>query len=490
MRRLREEPRVTPSASSGSDEREPETTHWRGLAILVAGAFFMENLDATIIATAAPKMAESLGVRSIDINVAIAVYVLMLAVFIPVSGWLSDRFGSRTVFVVAIGIFTLASGLCALSTSLLELTVLRACQGIGGAMMVPVGRLVVLRHAGKHDVINAIAYLTWPGLAAPVLAPVIGGSLTTYASWRWIFVINLPLGAIAVGVALWLVPNAREATQHALDYIGFALTGVGLATLVYSLELLSAETINWTRATVALTTGAVMLTFDIRHLRRTAHPLFDLDLLRIATYRVAVAGGTVFRIAIGAVPFLLPLLFQNEFGWTPLKSGLLVMVVFIGNIVIKPVTTPLLRSFGFQRVLVVAATAGAVTIALCALIGPTTPTALDCAVLFAGGVFRSIGFTAYNTIGFADIPLASLVSANSLIATVTQLATGLAVTIGAIMLRLGGPLSRLFGLSGSGADAFTAALILISLVALVPVVQSWRLHPDAGLRISSRPPPR
>jgi len=461
---------------------------WVLLATVLGSA--IASIDATVVGIALPAIGRDFNVGLAALQWVVTAYTMTLAGLLLLAGAMGDKYGRKKIFLIGVIWFALASLLCAVAPGATFLIMARALQGVGAALLTP-GSLAILEAVFRPDD-RGKAIGAWSGFAGvgTAIGPFIGGYLVQAVSWRLIFVINLPLGAIAVGVALWLVPNAREATQHALDYIGFALTGVGLATLVYSLELLSAETINWTRATVALTTGAVMLTFDIRHLRRTAHPLFDLDLLRIATYRVAVAGGTVFRIAIGAVPFLLPLLFQNEFGWTPLKSGLLVMVVFIGNIVIKPVTTPLLRSFGFQRVLVVAATAGAVTIALCALIGPTTPTALDCAVLFAGGVFRSIGFTAYNTIGFADIPLASLVSANSLIATVTQLATGLAVTIGAIMLRLGGPLSRLFGLSGSGADAFTAALILISLVALVPVVQSWRLHPDAGLRISSRPPPR
>jgi MFS family permease len=229
---------------------------WRGLAVLVAGAFFMEILDGTVISTAAPPMAASFGVRSLDINVTITAYLLTLAVFIPVSGWLADRFGGRTVFAGAIAVFTIASASCAASTSLSELTMMRVVQGIGGAMMVPVGRLIVLRATSKADLIQAIAYLTWPALLAPVAAPAIGGALATYASWRWIFLLNVPLGATALLCALRMVPNSRTDTSRALDWWGFVLVSGGLAALLSGLELVTSARVPWAEVLAGVAAGA------------------------------------------------------------------------------------------------------------------------------------------------------------------------------------------------------------------------------------------
>jgi EmrB/QacA subfamily drug resistance transporter len=452
---------------------------WRGLALLVAGAFFMENLDGTIIATAAPRMAGSLGVRPVDLNVVITAYLLTLAVFIPVSGWLADRFGARAVFGTAIAVFTVASGLCAISTSLGELTAVRVLQGIGGAMMVPVGRLVVLRKTTPAELIDAFAYLTWPALAAPVIAPALGGLLTTYASWRWIFVINLPLGVAALVVTARIVPNLPHVDRTPMDWQGFALTGVGLATLVTSLEFVSARTIDWLDVATTGAIAVITMTLAVRHLRRAVHPLVQLSPLRIPTFRVTALGGSFFRLAIGAVPFLLPLMFQDAFGWSPLKSGVLVVAVFVGNLGIKPFTGPLLRRFGFRTVLVHSALWSAVTIALCALVTAHTPLLVTALILFASGVFRSIGFTAYNTIGFVDVPPDAIGGANTLTTTIQQLTMGLGVVAGALALRAGAPIAKLLDITGER-SAFALAFCLIAVVALLAVIESALLPRDAG----------
>jgi len=453
---------------------------WRGVALLVAGAFFMENLDGTIIATAAPRMAGSLGVRAVDLNVVITAYLLTLSVFIPVSGWLADRFGARTIFGTAIVVFTVASGLCAISTSLGELTAVRVLQGIGGAMMVPVGRLVVLRKTTPAELIDAFAYLTWPALAAPVIAPALGGLLTTYASWRWIFVINLPLGVAALLVTARIVPNLPHVDRTPMDWQGFALTGVGLATLVTSLELVTARRVDWL---FAGTTGAIALVtiaIAVRHLRRAVHPLVELGSLQIPTFRVTALGGSFFRLAVGAVPFLLPLMFQEAFRWSPIKAGVLVVAVFVGNIGIKPVTGPLLRRLGFRTVLVHAALWSAVTIALCGLITAHTPLWAIAALLFASGVFRSIGFTAYNAISFVDVAPDDIGDANTLTTTVQQLTMGLGVVVGALALRAGSPIAKLLGVTAGARSAFSLAFCLIAAVALLAVVESALLPRDAG----------
>jgi EmrB/QacA subfamily drug resistance transporter len=460
---------------------------WRVVALLVAGAFFMENLDGTIIATAAPRMAGSFGVRSVDLNVVITAYLLTLAVFIPVSGWVADRVGARTVFGGAIAVFTIASGLCAVSTSLGELIAVRVVQGIGGAMMVPVGRLVVLRSTTRTELIDAIAYLTWPALAAPVIAPALGGVLTTYASWRWIFVINLPLGVVALAITARIVPNLRQGGHAALDWQGFVLTGIGLAALVYGLELVTASRVKWAVVGALLGVALISVSFAVRHLQRARYPLMRLDALKIPTFRVTALGGSFFRLAIGAVPFLLPLMFQDAFGWSPLKSGLLVVAVFVGNIGIKPWTGPLLRRFGFRTVLVAAGTAAGVTIAMCGLLTPRTPLPAIALVLLASGVFRSIGFTAYNTIAFADVEADDVGNANTLSATIQQLTMGLGVAAGALALRGGGPIARLFGVSSTGTGPFVVAFMLVALLGLLAIVESALLSSDAGAAITAAP---
>jgi EmrB/QacA subfamily drug resistance transporter len=454
---------------------------WRGLALLVAGAFFMENLDGTIISTAAPRMAQSFGVAPVQLNVAITAYLLTLGVFIPVSGWIADRYGARNVFAAAIATFTVASGLCALSTTLPELTATRVLQGIGGAMMVPVGRLVVLRRTEKADLIDAIAYLTWPALAAPVIAPALGGFLTTYASWRWIFVINLPLGVVAFLLTLRIVPNVRDLGRAGLDWWGFVLTGAGLAAFVYGLETVTDGSVEWWRAGAGVGAGLVLVAGSVFHLARTSDPLLDLRVFRIPTFRVTNTGGTFFRMAIGAAPFLLPLMFQDAFGWSPLKSGLLVIAVFVGNIGIKPFTTPILHRFRFRTVLVASGTAAAVTLALCAAFSRSTPLVLIVVDLVASGVFRSIGFTAYNTIVFADVVPTEMSNANTLSSTVQQLSMGLGVAVGAISLQVGTHLVGAGPHAAAGARGpYTVAFLLIAALPLVAVIGATRLSRHAG----------
>jgi EmrB/QacA subfamily drug resistance transporter len=453
---------------------------------LVAGAFFMENLDGTIIATAAPRMARSFGVPSVELNVVITAYLLALGVFIPVSGWIADRFGARVVFSGAIALFTVASGLCALSTSLGELTLTRVLQGIGGAMMVPVGRLVVLRAASKADIIRVIAYLTWPALVAPVIAPALGGAIVTYTSWRWIFVLNLPLGVVALVVAARIVPDLRAERVQRLDWRGFALTGLGLATFVYGLELVTQGSASWDAVAAAVGAGLMLICWAVFHLLRSANPLLDLRVLKVASFRAANLGGSLFRIAISAVPFLLPLLFQNAFGWSPFKSGMLVIAIFLGNIAIKPMTTTILRRFAFRTVLMCSAGAAGATLALCAGFSARTPLVLIVVVLVASGVFRSVGFTAYNTIVFADVTPDAMNNANTLFSTVQQLTMGLGVAVGALALRAGAPLDRFFGVSGTGARPFGAAFLLLGVVALLAAAEAGLLPPQAGSAIASR----
>jgi EmrB/QacA subfamily drug resistance transporter len=464
-------------AGAGAGSRRQLT-----LTLLVAGTFFMEILDGTILSTAAPSMARYFEVDSAAISTTITAYLLTLAVLIPLSGWLTERFGVRLIFLAAIVIFTVASALCAASTGLIELTIMRVIQGIGGAMMVPVGRLAVLRVTSKVDLVRAVALLTWPALVAPIFAPLVGGILTTYATWQWIFLINVPLGVIAFLVGLRVVPHHLTGTHHSLDLPGLILTCVGLGSLVYLASLLAEDHPDATLVIVSAVTGAVFTAGAIVRMRTAAHPLLDLRSFRIETFRVTHAGGSLFRLTISAMPFLLPLFFQDALGWSPVEAGAVVLFLFVGNLAIKPATTPLLRRFGFRTVLL-ASTAGAVaSMALVALVNDASPIFLVAVLLCFGGVARSVGFTAYNTIAFADIPDTEMTSANTLASTVQQVASGFGVAVGALALTAGRPLAALVG-AGTEVSAFHVAFLIIAVLALVPVIESIVLSRDAGSAI-------
>ena len=436
----------------------------------------MENLDGTILTTAAPSIGRSLGVPSVTVGITITAYLLTLAVLIPLSGWITRRLGSRRVFLAAIVIFTVASVLCALSTSLPELTTMRVVQGIGGAMMVPVGRLAVLRVTDKVDLIRAIALLTWPALVAPIVAPLAGGIITTYFTWHWIFLINVPLGIVAFIAAVRLIPAEARETPPPLDWIGLALTCTGLGSLVYLGSLLAERdpgvlaTIGWA------VVGFGLVGFAIAHQLRSRHPLLDLRALRIETFRLSHAGGSLFRLTVNAVPFLLPLLFQDVFGYTPLLSGVLVLFVFVGNLAIKPATTPLLRRFGFRAVIVTASTASAMSMALMALLSSSTPVWLVIALLTVSGVARSAGFTAYNTIAFADVERAEMTDANTLASTMQQVAAGFGVAVGAVALRLGDGFATVSG-------AFGFAFVMLAVLAALATVEAMLVSRTAGENI-------
>jgi EmrB/QacA subfamily drug resistance transporter len=473
---------IEPDTGSGAAP-QPSTLD-RRLAVLVAGTFFMEILDGTILSTAAPDIADSLGVRAPDIGIAITAYLITLAVLIPLSGWLADRWGSRTVFISAIVLFSVASGLCAFSTSLTELTALRVLQGAGGALMVPVGRLVVLRGTAKRDVIRAIAFLTWPALVAPIAAPPVGGLLTTYLSWHWIFLINLPLGAIALIGAVRLVPQVRVAEHPPMDWPGFLQTSGCLAALVLAMSASGAESVNGplvgTAACVALVLGATAY----RHLKRAEHPLLDLDLLRIRTFRTAHAGGGVFRATVFAIPFVLPLMFQEAFGWSPVRAGALVTAVFVGNLAIKPVTTAILHRWSFRTVIMSSIVVVSLTMLLCAFITARTPLPAVIVLLVISGAARSMGFTAYNTIVFADVDQAQLSPANTLSSTLQQLAGGLGVAVGALGLQIGATLGSDVGWLGNGTTLpYRITFVLLTVLTLTSLVETYRLGGAAGQQL-------
>ncbi len=465
----------------------PTVTHvqTRLIALVVAVTFFMENLDATVIATALPTMAAAFGVTPVDMNIGITAYILAVAIFIPASSWIADRFGARRVFAGAIIVFTLASLLCGLSQSLEMFVVARVLQGIGGALMVPVGRLAVLRNTDKKDLVNMIAVITWPGLVAPILGPLVGGLIVTHASWPWIFYVNLPLGALALVAALWLVPKGREASVRKFDGKGFVLLASACVALLGGLEWLGNQTSETLIPGFALAAaGTALAVWAVRHCRRHSEPLLPLHTLSIATFRVSIFGGSLFRLAISALPFLLPLLFQVGFGLSPVDAGLLVLAVFAGNLAMKPFTTAIMQRFGFRQVLLVNGVIGVSLVAACALFTAQTPLALVAAVLFVGGLSRSMQFTCYNSIGFADVPKARMSEASALFSMAFQLAMGLGVSIAALLLRAS--MAAQGHEAHASAGDFRVAFVGVALLGVLGLIDVYRLPAGAGESVLNR----
>ncbi|HID5407591.1 TPA: MFS transporter [Klebsiella pneumoniae] len=469
------------TAISSRDERA-----FSAPALLVAGAFFMEFLDGTVIATALPDMARDFGVTAVELNIGISAYLITLAVLIPASGWIADRFGARSIFTLALAIFTLASVFCGLSTEVHIFVAMRILQGVGGALMVPVGRLAVLRTTPKHQLIKAIATLTWPALVAPIIGPPLGGFITRYASWHWIFFINVPLGLAAIILSLRIIPDIRETERRSFDLSGFITTSVAMVSLVTAMERLGDRQPQiWpTLALAALGFGCLL--YSIRHFRRAAATMVRLDALQVPTFRVTMYGGSLFRASISAVPFLLPLLFQVGFGMDPFHSGLLVLAVFVGNLTIKPATTPLIRWLGFRRLLLINGALNVCSLLACALLTPQTQVWAIMLILYLGGVFRSIQFTGVSTLAFADVPAAQMSDANTLFSTASQLAVGLGITLGAIGIRLGEQVGDWLHLTELPGISFRLSFVFIALICLVGMIDSLHLAKTAGSSVSEK----
>jgi EmrB/QacA subfamily drug resistance transporter len=463
---------------SSPESSAPQSEFPRAMALLVAGAFFMEILDATIVTPAIPLMAASFGIHPVDLNVAISAYLVTVAVLIPASGWMADRFGARPVFAAAIAIFTLASVGCASSVSLPMLVAMRVLQGVGGAMMVPVGRLAVLRFSGKSNLVRAIALLTWPALAAPVVAPVLGGAIATLGSWRWIFIVNIPIGIIGFLLSLRLIRGAPDPTTSPLDWRGLGLLGAGIAAALIALDRIRMTGTDWLLVGGGAVLAGALLASATWHLLRARHPLVQLRVLRVPTLRITVSAGSLYRLVITAIPFLLPLEFQLEFGWTPFVAGLLVAALFAGNIAIKPATTPLMRRFGIKRVLLVNAVLSVGWFGLLAILSPHTPTVVIAAILFVSGALRSIGFTAYNSLAFSEVTGDELTHANTLNAAVQELAAGLGIALAALAL------STLTSFA-SGAEAYGLTFVVLGVLMAVTIVETFRLPGDAGAVVTA-----
>ena len=452
------------------------------LPLIVACALFMENTDSTVLATALPVIARALNEEPIALKLALTSYLVSLAVFIPISGWMADRFGARTIFRAALAVFMAGSLLCAVSSSLAGFVGARFVQGMGGAMMVPVGRLVILRSVEKSQLVSALAYLTIPALVGPVVGPVLGGFVVTYFDWRWIFVINLPIGLIGIVLATLFFDDIREEDVAPLDIRGFLLSSLGFAALMTGLatgggRLLIPAWVSWS----CIVAGIGLLAAYMRHARRIEHPVLNLALLRIPTFRIGVIGGSVFRIGIGAIPFLLPLMLQLGFGFDALHSGLITFASAAGALIMKTVASRVLARFGFRRVLVANALLGSAFLAASGLFTPVTPHWLMLSVLLIGGCFRSLQFTALNALSYSDVPPRAMSGATSLASVAQQLSLSLGVTAGAFALEGAGLLS---GRAQIEAGDFWPAFLLVGIISASSVIWMLQLDAHAGAEVS------
>jgi EmrB/QacA subfamily drug resistance transporter len=453
----------------------------RTTALIVASALFMQNLDSTVVATAVPAMARGFDVSPVTMNIVITSYLVSLAAFIPASGWVADRFGARSVFRAAIIVFTLASVLCGVSDTLPMLVVARILQGMGGAMMVPVGRLLLLRRVGKADLVAAMSWLTMPALLGPVIGPPVGGFLVTALSWHWIFDINIPIGIVGVILITLFIRDDETVEAAHFDIVGQILAGIGMAGLIMGLSSFGRGALPPSEAVALTAIGALAALGYVIHARRYANPLLDITLLRIPTFATSVIAGSLFRIGIGAMPFLLPLMLQLGFGMSPLRSGLITFVSAAGAITVKPIARPLLRRFGFRTVLSVNAAISAVLVATTAAFRPSWPILAIYGVLLVGGVFRSLQFTAYNTIAYADILPARMSSATSFYSTLQQLSLTIGVTLGAAVLAV---LGAIAGKPHPRLEDFSTAFLIVAAVMLPAAWLARRLPRGAGAEMS------
>ncbi|MDO9297182.1 DHA2 family efflux MFS transporter permease subunit [Bradyrhizobium sp.] len=456
-------------------------TKERLIPLIVATALFMENMDSTVIATSLPAIAADIGTSPLTLKLAITSYLLSLAVFIPASGWTADRFGARMVFSAAIAVFMVGSIGCALSTSVTHFVIARILQGIGGAMMTPVGRLVLLRSIDKSQLVNAMAWVTVPALIGPVIGPPLGGFITTYFSWHWIFLINIPIGLLGILMAQRYIDPIRSDNPERFDLYGLVLAGTGLGGIAFGLSVAGLNLLPWTVVAALVGIGTVSMTLYVIHARRTQSPVLDFSLMRLPTLRASILGGFLFRLGIGALPFLLPLLMQVGFGLSPFHSGLVTFASAVGAMGMKTLAARIIRTFGFRNLMTINAVISSVFLAACALFTVTTPLLLIMIILVVGGFFRSLQFTAINTVAYAEVEPAQMSRATTLVSVNQQLAISAGVAIGAFTVESTMLMRHVTEL---GAADFAPAFIVVAIISAISAYFFWQMPDDAGHEIS------
>lgn len=458
-------------------------TKERLIPLIVASALFMENMDSTVIATSLPAIAADIGTSPLTLKLAITSYLLSLAVFIPASGWTADRFGARAVFSIAIGVFMIGSIGCALSQSVTHFVIARIIQGLGGAMMTPVGRLVLLRSIDKSALVSAMAWMTVPALIGPVIGPPLGGFITTYFSWHWIFLINIPIGCLGIYLALRFIDPIRSEDPERFDLLGLVLAGIGLAGIAFGLSVAGLNLLPWPIVAALVGIGTVSMILYVIHARRTASPVLDFSLMRLVTLRAAIIGGFLFRLGIGALPFLLPLLMQVGFGLSPFQSGMVTFGSAVGAMGMKTLAARIIRAFGFRNVMTVNAVVSSVFLAACALFTVTTPLMLILIILVVGGFFRSLEFTAINTVAYAEVETAQMSRATTLVSVNQQLSISAGVAIGAFSVE---STMLMRGMTELSAADFAPAFLVVSVISAASAWFFWQMPDDAGHEISGR----
>ena len=455
----------------------------RMIPFIVGCALFMQMLDSTVVATALPTMARDFGTTVVHMNVTITSYLLATAVFVPISGWAADRFGARAVFLAAIVLFTLSSVACAASGTLSQLVAARLVQGAAGAMMVPVGRIILLRRIPKGELLKAMAFLTIPALLGPVIGPPVGGFLVTYASWHWIFLINIPVGALGIYMVRRWITRDVPASRPRLDTVGFLLSGVAMAALMSCLEAAGHGSLGLWPTLGLLCLGLICGVLYIRHARHVTYPIIDLSLLRTRTFAVSVLGGNLCRFSAGASPFLLAILLQVGFGLSAFSAGMITFTSAAGAMLMKLVATPIVRRVGFRRVLVYNALIAGAFVAACALFRSDTPIWAMVAVLLVGGFFRSLQFTAVNALTYADLDSAQMSRASSFAATAQQLGISLGVACAAMTLNISMTLRG--GAETERVDVMWGFAV-IALIVAASALSFRRLPARAGSQLRTR----
>jgi EmrB/QacA subfamily drug resistance transporter len=455
----------------------------RLIPLIVATALFMENMDSTVIATSLPAIATDIGTSPLTLKLAITSYLLSLAVFIPASGWTADRFGARAVFSIAIAVFMVGSIGCALSSSVTHFVIARILQGVGGAMMTPVGRLVLLRSIDKSALVNAMAWVTVPALIGPVVGPPLGGFITTYFSWHWIFLINIPIGLLGIFMALRYIDPIRSEDPERFDLYGLILAGIGLGGIAFGLSVAGLNLLPWTIVVALIAVGSISMTLYVIHARRTASPVLDFTLMHLPTLRASIIGGFLFRLGIGALPFLLPLLMQVGFGLSPFRSGLVTFASAVGAMGMKTLAARIIRTFGFRNIMVINAVVSSVFLAACALFTASTPLLLIMIILVVGGFFRSLQFTAINTVAYAEVEPAQMSRATTLVSVNQQLAISAGVAVGAFSVETTMLLHHVSELSAAD---FAPAFIVVAIISAISAYFFYQMPDDAGHEISGR----
>ncbi|HEY5378382.1 MAG TPA: MFS transporter [Pseudolabrys sp.] len=457
----------------------------RIVPLIIAVALFMENMDSTVIATSLPAIATDIGTNPLALKLAVTSYLLSLAVFIPASGWTADRFGARTVFRAAIGVFVLGSIGCALSSTLPDFVIARIVQGMGGAMMTPVGRMVLVRTISKRELVNAMAWVSTPALIGPMLGPPVGGFITTYATWHWIFIINVPIGLIGIALATRYIEDVRAEQHEPFDIVGMVLAGLGIAGVAFGFSVLGLNFLPWTVVVALVIGGLCFIAAYLVHARHTANPALDLSLFRLPTFFASVTGGFIFRLGLGALPFLLPLMLQIGFGMTPFQSGMVTFATAFGAMGMKWATSTILRRFGFRTILVINAVISSAFLAICAGFTQTTPVLLMVLLLFVGGFFRSLQFTSINSLAYAEVEPRRVGRATALVSVVQQLAVSTGVAVGALAVEL---TVHYKGSPTLAASDFPPAFLAVAAISVISVFIFARLSPDAGAEMADRLP--